>query len=190
MTYTVRQSNARKWPVHVKCLVGNDAGDVAEITRTFVAHFAPLSEKQYKAIHADADLRFPLGTPKKAIPTPVDDVRTLGEPFEACSADADGHASDGRPDTDYLLARNAYIFGRVMIGWGPEVCDEDGQPIAFSVQALEEMVTGPDGLAVSAALNEALLQIRFGIAPQKNLSTSPASGGERGESAPIPSPAT
>lgn len=43
-------------------------------------------------------------------------------------------------------------------------------------EALTGWVCGPDGLALSAGLNAALSEIRFGVAPAKNLPTSPALG--------------
>jgi len=75
-----------------------------------------------------------------------------------------------------MLARNADYFGRLLVGWGDEVVDESGQPIPFSVERLTEMITGLDGLAISAALNQADLEIRLGFGARKNASTSPAPG--------------
>ena len=53
-------------------------------------------------------------------------------------------------------------------------------------RGITALVTGPDGRAISVAFNEALGQIRFGVAPQKNDVTSPAPGHAPGEVAPAP----
>lgn len=80
-----------------------------------------------------------------------------------------------------VLRRNAAIFSRVLTGWGAEVRDENGASIPYSAEALSALVTGPDGRAVSVGINEALGQIRFGVAPQKNDATSPVPGPAPGE---------
>lgn len=77
-----------------------------------------------------------------------------------------------------LLLRNAHLFGALVVGWGAEVVDEAGQPIPFSRDVLASMVTGPDGLALSAGIHASLYQLRHGIAPEKNSSASPAPGPE------------
>lgn len=78
-----------------------------------------------------------------------------------------------------LLLRNAHLFSGLMVGWGPEVVDEAGQPIPFSREALVSMVTGPDGLALSAGIHASLYQLRHGFAPEKNSNASPVPGPDR-----------
>lgn len=80
-----------------------------------------------------------------------------------------------------MLQRHTHIFAALIVGWDG-VSDEGGAPIPFSVAALADLVNGPDGVAVMRGVNSALNQLRFGNAPEKNSSTSPAPGGN---SAPV-----
>ena len=73
------------------------------------------------------------------------------------------------------LERNARIFEQLMVGWA-EVMGGDGNPLPFSTGALRDEVTGPHGLAVSAAINVALAELRFGAASAKNSQTSASAG--------------
>lgn len=74
-----------------------------------------------------------------------------------------------------VLKRNAAYFGRLLGGWGG-VVDEAGAEIAYSLAALTDMVTGPDGWQISEGVFEAIAQIRNGSAPEKNSLTSAAPG--------------
>lgn len=74
-----------------------------------------------------------------------------------------------------VLKRNAAYFGRLLDGWGG-VADEAGAAIPYSLVALTDMVTGPDGWQFSEGLFEAIAQIRNGSAPEKNSLTSVAPG--------------
>ncbi|MFA7238694.1 MAG: hypothetical protein WC091_01170 [Sulfuricellaceae bacterium] len=69
------------------------------------------------------------------------------------------------------LRRNVMIFCDLVVGW--DEVDE-----AFSADVLTRLMTGPRGLAVAKALNEALFGWRFNIAGEveKNSPTSPAPG--------------
>ena len=148
MSFAVRKLAYRPWPVEVTLQKCNSSGDVAEIKNTFVGHFRPFTEACFE--HA-------VKTARAAHPV------------------IEGEDED-RPPMPILLRRNADVFAQLMCGWGAEVTDEAGIPIPFSEAALIALVTGPDGLAVSVGINTALNQIRFGVAPAKNASTSPAPG--------------
>lgn len=91
-------------------------------------------------------------------------------------------AADATPAQDLpiadLLERNVALFSRLIVGWGNEVRDEAGQPLPYNIDQLRQLVTGPDGMAISAAINVALAEIRFGAASAKNSPTSAAPGQE------------
>lgn len=69
------------------------------------------------------------------------------------------------------LRRSAIIFGDLLVGWD----DVDAE---FSPEVLTGLLTGPLGLAAVKGLNDALLDLRFGLIPavEKNSPTSPAPG--------------
>lgn len=146
MAFKVRKLTYRPWPVTVKLLESDAMGVVTETEQTFVGHFKALSEAKHQSIIEALDAEYPLP------------------------------AGQERPDMPTVLRRNADYFSRLLAGWGPEVADEDGTPLLFSVEALSAMITGPDGLAISAALTRAANELRFGVAPAKNSLTSPAPG--------------
>jgi hypothetical protein len=84
-------------------------------------------------------------------------------------------ADGAMPELHVVLAKNALVFGRLICGW-EEVAEETGAPLEYAPALLEGWVRGPDGLAVSAGLNTALSEIRFGVATAKNSPTSLAPG--------------
>lgn len=150
MSFTVRRSAFRRWPISVALLEADAAGAVQESVSTFVGHFRPFSEADFDAAYKAAITQYP---------------------------DPEGPAgSDESTPIKIVLQRNAAIFAALMVGWGDEVRDEQGQSIAYSAEALTALVTGPDGLAVSKGINAALGQFRFGVAPAKNALTSPEPG--------------
>lgn len=143
--FRYRKIDYRPWPVTVALLLCAEAtGAVEEVSNTFVAHFLPFTEAEYQAAIEAA---------RQAVPPP-----------------------EGMQEADMPLAlglrRNADLFARLISGWGDEVQDEAGESVAFSPAALAELVTGPDGMAISAGINRALTELRLGIAPQKNSLTS------------------
>lgn len=146
MAFKVRKTEYRAWPVTVKLLESDVLGIVTETEQTFVGHFKAISEAKHQSIIEALDAAYPLP------------------------------AGQERLDMPAVLRRNADYFSRLLVGWGPEVADENGAPLPFSVEALTAMITGPDGLAISAALSRAANELRFGIAPAKNSLTSPAPG--------------
>lgn len=83
---------------------------------------------------------------------------------------ADNAQSDVPKGTDRklseVLADNARKFAGVLVGWD-EVTDPAGRPVTFTAALLEEQVCGPRGLALSAGINKALQQIRFGLSPDQ-----------------------
>lgn len=159
MAFQVRKASHRAWPVTVKLQDCHPNGDVYEVEQSFVGHFRAFTEAEYKAIVAEVEAIYP--------PQP-----------------------EGTPiDFSQTLTRNAEFFARLIVGWGPEVADENGQTLLFSTDALKAMITGPDGMAISAGLAVAVGQLRFGAAPAKNSPTSPAHGassaaGEAGTNLP------
>lgn len=65
-----------------------------------------------------------------------------------------------------VLVANAAILARIVADW-PDLADEDGRPLAYSVERLASLIAGPDGLAISQALFGAYAEIRYG-GRQKN----------------------
>lgn len=152
--FKIRKLNHRPWPVTVTALECDEAtGEVLAIEQKFIAHFKPFSESEFMKIRDAAQASVPLP--------------------EGVDVDS--------PPMEITLARNAALFARIICGWGPEVTDESGQPVPYSTEALSELVTGPDGIAFSAGLSQALMEVRFGIAPAKNSKTSPMPGQMPGE---------
>ena len=149
MAFTVRKITHRPWPVTITLMEADAAGVVHEVKNTFVGHFRPFTEEEFEAVMKESALIVPApDAQEERLPMPV------------------------------VLKRNAFIFSRLLVGWGPEVRDEHGASVPYSAEALSALVTGPDGRAVSIALNTALTQIRHGVAPEKNVETSPAPGQE------------
>lgn len=146
MAFRIRQTSYRAWPVTVLLQECDAQGVVAETRQTFVGHFKAFAEAQHQAMIEALDARYPLP------------------------------AEQDRLDLPTVLRRNADYFGQLLTGWGPEVTDDGGTPLPFTAEALTAMITGPDGLAISAALSRAVSEIRFGVAPAKNSLTSPAPG--------------
>lgn len=146
MTFKVRKTAYRAWPVTVLLQEGDAAGNVIEVAQRFVVHFRPFTEAEHQDIVDALEKAFPLPEGKE------------------------------RHGIDIALQRNAEYFFRLLAGWGAEVTDESGQPIPYSAEALADLVTGPDGLAVSAGLVRAVNELRFGVAPEKNSSPSVAPG--------------
>lgn len=151
---TYRKLKYRPWPVTVTLLsCDEETGVVTEATSDFVAHFKPFTEEELQAAKDEAKKQFPLpeGVSEDDLPMPI------------------------------VLKRNAVLFNRLMCGWGPQVKDESGQPVAYSETVLQDMVTGPDGGRISIGIHAAIAQLRFGIAPEKNSETSPLPGPTAGE---------
>ena len=162
MSITIRKTASRRWPVVVTQNVCDAAGVVTPIESRFVMHFAPFGEKEFEAA---------IQAGKEAHPWAV---QLAVSPDSTPLPPATGESE--RPPLSVVLARNAVTFARLIVGWGEEVKDEAGLPVAYSSVTLEQWVTGPDGLAVSAGINRALAEIRFGLAALKNDATSPAPG--------------
>lgn len=181
MALKVRKSANRAWPVRVALQECDAAGVVNEVEQTFVAHFKPITEADRQALIDELDAA--CGSRATA--------ETVLAEVSAIVGDHDGAGGDAREvllrvaqamrkmgdlTTEESLERNARYFERLLVGWGDEVIGEDGQPIQFSAEALRALITGPDGNAVSRGLIDADNQLRYGIAPRKNASTSPAPG--------------
>lgn len=161
MSFTLRKLKHRPWPVTVKLLEADEAGEVKENEFTFVLHFKPFTEAEFKvafeAAHAEQ--------------APPDAEKVLvAEPVPV----ADSEKPVDRP-VALVLEKNSKLFARLVDGWG-KVLTEDGPPAPYSPEALHALVTGPDGLAISAGILRALTELRFGVAPAKNLPTSAAPG--------------
>lgn len=163
MSFIVRKTKYRAWPVTVSRLdCDENTGAVTEIKSTFVAHFTAFDEGEFAAIADEAEKKF-------APPKPAQD----GAQGEGVAAPV--KLDDGMPWAT-LLQRNAWIFCRLIVGWGDEVKNADGSTLAYSPETLSALVTGPEGMAVSTGLHQALREIRFGIAPEKNSNASPVPG--------------
>ena len=159
MAFTVRKIAYRPWPITVTLMEADAAGVVHEVENTFIGHFGAFSEDEFEKIMKASESAVPAPT----VPgVEAMDVKDVPLPISV------------------VLRRNAAIFSHVLVGWGQEVRDEHGASIPYSEETLFDLVTGPDGRAVSIGINAALAQIRFGVAPQKNVETSPAPGPETG----------
>lgn len=86
-------------------------------------------------------------------------------PEEAFEAWDDVPEDAGRKLSE-VLADNARKFAGVLVGWDG-VTDPEGRPVTFTAGLLQEQVCGPRGLALSAGINKALQQIRFGLSPDQ-----------------------
>lgn len=170
MSFTLRKLKYRPWPVTVKLLEGNEAGEVSESEFTFVLHFKPFSEAEFKDA-LEATEASEASEAEKALPT-NDDKTTVADAEPVAATDSEKPVE--RPIAQ-LLEKNSKLFVRLTEGWG-KVLTEDGSPAPYSPEALRALVRGPDGLAVSAGIHRALNELRFGIAPAKNLPTSAAPG--------------
>lgn len=168
--FVPRKLRHRPWPISVTLQELGADNQVVEKTSTFIGHFKPFSEGEYKAL--------------------VDEINGVSPPPEEAEA---APAEPVKPPADLALAevleRNAKLFGSLLGGW-EQVNDEDGNAMLFSTEALAAMVTGPDGLAISAGINTALMEIRFGKAAVKNSQTSAKPGPGLAEVTPATSSPT
>lgn len=147
MSFTLRKLQYRPWPVTVKLVESDESGVVSASDLMFVAHFKPLSEAEIKAV------------------------------FEEEIGDQLGEQNAPPVDKSIVnvLEANSRIFARLLCGWS-KVLDEAGSPVSFTLDALRALIVGTDGLAVSAGLQVALSEMRFGTVAAKNLLPSVAPG--------------
>ena len=164
---TIRRAAVRKWPVRVTLAECDDAGNIA-VERVFIAHWRPFTEAEHSDLVRRVDAAYPLPAVAAA---PATDEANPGKT----------HEMPALPDIDYFMRRNAMYFEALVVGWGSEVVDEAGAAVPFSVDALRQMLTGPDGRAFGTAFNVAVNEIRFGGA-RKNSPPARAPG-------PAPAPA-
>ena len=92
------------------------------------------------------------------------------------------------PLADAPQAHHAHAISEFVVGWN-DVNDENKNPIPFSRETLNSMITGEDGHILARAFYQAIAEIRTGVAPAKNVETSPTPGptpkpGEETETAP------
>ncbi len=162
MSFSIRKSASRPWPVKFSLLSGDSEGEVTSTEYGFVLNFIPFSEAQFLAIIEEE-------TPEK--------FRVVKVPEQSADAGAalPSIPELPKPTTVETLAINARIFPRLVDGWS-KVNDEDGNPAVYSAEAFAALITGPDGLAICGGINHAIAQMRFGIAPAKNAQASPAPG--------------
>lgn len=155
MAFTLRKLKYRPWPVTVTLVESDEAGVVSENKLVFVVHFNPLSEADIKAAFDEE----------------------VGEEKLAAGGD------DAKPverSVALILEKNSRLFARFICGWS-KVQDEEGVAVPFSPAALHALIVGPDGLAVSAGLQTALNELRFGLGAAKNSQNSVEPG-----QAPVP----
>ena len=147
----------RRWPVTVALRSCDDAGEVTESDHRFVAHFTAFDEAG-------------IDKARREVFGDGDDA--------ALRLEAEKRTS---PEQAALEAK---YFCRLVCGW-EAVTDDDGQPVTFSTEMLTALLTGEDGPAFRRAFNVAIVQLRMGVAPAKNVVTSPAPGPmqEAGEAA-------
>ena len=149
MALKYRRLSYRPWPVTVAFLDCDEAtGQVAETEQSFIGHFNACTEADLLAARRTI---FGNETDKK-VKARLDDMSVA----------------------DYA-ALEAGFFARLMCGWSA-LTDEAGVVILYTEAGLAEICTGPDGAAFRRGINRAIAEIRFGMAPAKNSSTSPAPG--------------
>lgn len=148
MSIQINKTQHRRWPVSVKSLVCQDDGSVVEVENRFIGHFRPFNEEEVVAIRNQI---FGEGTDEEL--EKLKEARTTAE----------------------QAALEAEFYARLMCGW-EAVLDEDGEPVPYSDAACRGLAAGPDGARVRRGLSAAVLELRFGIAPAKNVETSPAPG--------------
>jgi len=148
MSIQINRSQHRRWPVSVMTLVCQDDGSVVEVENRFIGHFRPFNEDEVKAIRSEI---FGDGTDEEL------DKR-----------------AEGRTTAEQAALETAF-YERLMCGW-EAVLDEAGQPVPFTPATFKDLAAGPDGHRVRRGLAKATLEIRFGIAPAKNVGTSPEPG--------------
>ncbi len=149
MAFKVRKLDYRPWPVSVKFRECNETtGEVTEAPQVFIGHFVPFSEADIKRQR----------------------LEIFGDELDA------GYKASlaTMPSAEYA-EKETQFFAGLMSGWS-EVRDESGAEMPYSAAALRELTTGPDGPVVRRALNDAVVEIRFGLAPAKNSGASPAPG--------------
>lgn len=99
----------------------------------------------------------------------------------------DGNSSeaaqrDNDKPTHEVLADNALRFPEFVCGFGDDLRDSQGDPIAFSVEKLQELVVGPYGGPLSVGLWRAITEVRYG-ARLGNFEPPPAAGAQAGAAA-------
>ena len=154
MTFKIRKLQYRRWPVTIKLAECDAAGQVVEAEQQFIGHFNAFTE--------------------------ADIVKARTEVFGAISDEDLAKNSQGRPLHEQG-ALDAEFYGHLMCGW-EQLVDEAGDAFQFSREALKAICTGPDGMAFRRGIGQAIVEIRFGIAPAKNAVTSPAPGPASGPS--------
>jgi len=97
---------------------------------------------------------------------PEEDFEAWDDAPEGAEDDASEGAKVADRKLSAVLADNARKFAGVLVGWD-EVTDPAGRPVTFTTALLQEQVCGPRGLALSAGINKALQQIRFGFSPDQ-----------------------
>lgn len=144
-----RKLDYRPWPVTVAFVTcDEDTGAVAELEQTFVAHFM---------CFAEADL-----------------LRIRREIFGDEANEVNQKRLADMPVAEYEQLEATFI-SNLVIGWS-KVADEGGASVPYGAATLRAMCTGADGAAFRRGFNRAISQIRFGVAPAKNVETSPSPG--------------
>lgn len=164
----MRKAKSRPWPVTVTLQVGDAEGNVVEVKQGFVLNFTPLSEKEVQQIIDEETLRGKVVVKALEILEEVD-AAAAGQPLPP--------PAPSTSSVHEMLDLNSRIFTRLVDGWS-KVMDEDKKPIPYSSATLAAMITGLDGLAISTGINQARMQMLYGMAPAKNAATSPAPGPE------------
>lgn len=121
------------WPVDVRVAV---AGGGFE-TRRFTALMRVLSEEEHNRL------------------APAEQIKNVD------AAEAAEQLPPARTN-EAILAENARLFPDYVAGW-EGIKDAAGNPVAFSVEALQALVKGPYGMAASAGLWVAVAEVRNGV---------------------------
>lgn len=146
---TFRKLDYRPWPVTVAVHVCDEAtGQVAEVEHRFIGHFIPFAEADLLALR----------------------LSIFGDEAEA----GNKQRLADMPVADYERLE-ARFLGGLLRGWS-QVADEHGAAVPYSAETLRELCTGHDGATFRRGFNRAVSEIRFGVAPAKNVETSPSPG--------------
>lgn len=95
----------------------------------------------------------------------------------------DDYQAPAEDSTRNTLTENARRFPDFVCGFGADIQGADGTPIPFSVEKLQELVTGPYGGPLSRGLWDAITEVRYkarlgNFAPPPAIGAATAASGD------------
>lgn len=159
----VRVATVRRWPVNVVFQECSADGMIDAVEGVFIGLWKPFDEE------AIAKLRSAIYGP---------------EPETEEARAAAKRAAEERTVAE-AIDLEAKFIGALLDGW-EQITGPDDQPLPYSQQALAGLLKGFDGAAYRRGFNQAILELRFGTASEKNVraSRSPGSATVASEAAP------